>query len=88
MALKSAKEEPAPSHSELHKELQILRRKYDSVVEYTVQITEERDGLASQLASLETELAKERSKKKDGNASNKSSEARRASEVYYHNSKF
>lgn len=47
-------------------ELQNLRKKYDNVVEYTVNLTSERDSIVAQLESAQRELAKERPKKKDG----------------------
>ncbi len=46
-------------------ELQNLRKKYDSVVEYTVNLTTERDNIVAQLETAQRELAKEKSKKKD-----------------------
>ena len=47
-------------------ELQNLRKKYDSVVEYTVNLTSERDSIVAQLEAAQRELAKGNSKKKDG----------------------
>lgn len=55
----------------LFAELQSLRKKYDAVVEYTVHLSSERDGLVAQLEALQRELAKEKAKKKEGNGSSK-----------------
>ena len=47
-------------------ELVALRSKYDAVVEYTVQLTAERDTIVLQLEDLQREYAKELSQKVDG----------------------
>ena len=51
-------------------ELQTLRKKYDAVVEYTVHLTAERDGIVSQLDTAQRELTKEKAKKRSDNTSN------------------
>jgi hypothetical protein len=48
-------------------ELLALRKKYDSVVEYTVHLTSERDTIISQMEELQKELNRERQKKKGDN---------------------
>jgi hypothetical protein len=48
-------------------ELQNLRKKYDSVVEYTVHLTAERDSIVGQLESAQKELTnRDKRKKIDG----------------------
>lgn len=55
-------------------ELQNMRKKYDAVVEYTVHLTAERDGIVAQLENLQRELNKEKAKKK-GEAGLKSAQS-------------
>ena len=73
--LKIVRETLARSQSEMNSsasspemmlaELQNWRKKYDGVVEYTVQLTVERDALLQQLEAAQKELTKEKSKKKE-----------------------
>lgn len=53
-------------NTDIMNSLQNLRKKYDSLVEYTVHLTAERDMLFTQIEDLKHELTKERGKKKDG----------------------
>ena len=48
----------------MYSELQTLRKKYDSVVEYTVQLTAERDYQAAQLEELQKVVSRETARKR------------------------
>ena len=45
----------------------VVKRKYDSIVEYTVHLTAERDTVVSQLDEAQKELNREKQKKKIDN---------------------
>jgi vesicle-associated membrane protein-associated protein A len=55
-------------------ELTALRKKYDALVEYTVTLTTERDTIVNQLDTLQRELNKEKSRKKDSTSGSGKSE--------------
>jgi len=46
-------------------ELVALRKKYDTVVEYTVMLTAERDNLQNRVDELQGEVSKEKSRRRD-----------------------
>lgn len=61
------------SNEPLFTELQTIRKKYDAVVEYTVQLTAERDYQSAQLEELRRELSREKARKRapEGNRGGK-----------------